>query len=86
MLVLLSVMWLVVLVFSWIAVVLTGELRPSLFRLNRDIAAYSLRVEAYLLLIHDEFPPFALATEGGVSGAMPDSERHGPLSSPIESG
>jgi hypothetical protein len=59
----LILLWIVVAVVSWILLAVTGELPSSLWRLNRDICAYSLRVESYALLIHDVFPPFALTEE-----------------------
>jgi hypothetical protein len=48
------VVWLV----SWIWIVATGRLAHSLWRFNRDVMGYALRVEAYALLIHDRFPSF----------------------------
>ena len=48
------VVWLV----SWVSIVATGGLPHSLWRFNRDVMAYALRVEAYALLIHDRFPSF----------------------------
>jgi hypothetical protein len=59
----LILLWIVVAVLSWIWLSVLGELPPSLWRLNRDICAYSLRVESYALLIHDVFPPFSLTEE-----------------------
>jgi hypothetical protein len=59
----LILIWFVVAVVSWIWLSLAGELPSSLWRLNRDICAYSLRVESYALLIHDVFPPFSLSEE-----------------------
>jgi hypothetical protein len=35
----------------------------ALWRFSRDVMAYSLRVEAYALLLHDVFPEFRLAPE-----------------------
>ena len=48
------VVWLV----SWVWVVATGGLAHTLWRFNRDVMGYALRVEAYGLLIHDQFPSF----------------------------
>jgi hypothetical protein len=56
--------WVVVGLLSWLLLVVTGDLPPSFWRFSRDVMAYSLRVEAYLLLLHDEFPPFVLAEPG----------------------
>ena len=47
-------MWVV----SWVWVVATGGLAHGLWRFNRDVMGYALRVEAYALLIHDQFPSF----------------------------
>lgn len=53
--------------FSWIALSITGALPDSVWRFSRDVMDYSLRVEAYGLLIHDTFPSFAL-------GAAPETQ------------
>jgi hypothetical protein len=58
--------WVVVGFLSWLLLVVTGDLPPSFWRFSRDVMAYSLRVEAYFLLLHDEFPPFVLAEPGEV--------------------
>lgn len=42
-LVLLSLVWMLVLLVSSVVVVLVARMSPALFRLNRDIADYSLR-------------------------------------------
>jgi hypothetical protein len=62
--------WVVVAFVSWIWLVVNGTMPASLWRFTRDVLGYSLRVEAYALLIHDEFPPFAL-TEAPTPGEMP---------------
>ncbi|HEY0712063.1 MAG TPA: DUF4389 domain-containing protein [Polyangia bacterium] len=62
-LVFLSLVGLVAMFVAWIFTSLTGRMPPSLWRIGRDVTAYALRTEAYLLLIHDEFPPFALGEE-----------------------
>jgi hypothetical protein len=43
---------------SWIWVVAARRLPAPLWRFNRDVMGYALRVEAYALLIHDCFPSF----------------------------
>ena len=43
---------------SWLWVVVAGRLPDTLWRFNRDVMGYALRVEAYALLIHDRFPSF----------------------------
>jgi hypothetical protein len=47
-------------VVSWLMLAVTGRLAHGLWRFNRDVIAYLLRIEAYGLLVHDEYPPFAL--------------------------
>jgi len=50
---------------SWASIVFKGEMGENLWRFTRDVMAYALRVEAYALLIHDQFPSFSLAVEAG---------------------
>ncbi len=57
-LMLLLLIWFFVALFVWIWLPLTGSMPAVLWRFSRDVMAYSLRVEAYALLIHDEFPSF----------------------------
>ena len=44
-------------------IVFKGEMGENLWRFTRDVMAYALRVEAYALLIHDQFPSFALSAD-----------------------
>jgi hypothetical protein len=63
--------WVVVAFVSWLWLVVNGTMPASLWRFTRDVLGYSLRIEAYALLIHDEFPAFALtdaASPGEMSG------------------
>jgi len=46
---------------SWFSIVFKGGMGENLWRFTRDVMAYALRVEAYALLIHDQFPSFSLA-------------------------
>ena len=62
-LVALLIAWLVVAIVSWLWLSISASLPASLWRFNRDVLAYALRFEAYALLIHDVFPPFALSEE-----------------------
>ena len=47
-------------VVAWLAVALFGRYPRPLYDFSAAVAGYSLRLEAYLLLIHDVFPPFRL--------------------------
>lgn len=57
-LVVLMLAWVVVALVSWVYILITGRLAPELWRFGREVMDYTLRVEAYLLLVHDQFPAF----------------------------
>jgi hypothetical protein len=48
----------VVTVIAWLSITFTGKMGDAVWRFGRDTGAYLLRVEAYGLLIHDDYPPF----------------------------
>jgi hypothetical protein len=52
--------WLVSTVIAWFAILFTGLYPASLLPFGIGVMRWSLRVEAYLLLLVDEYPPFAL--------------------------
>jgi hypothetical protein len=52
--------WLVTTVIAWFAIVFTGSYPASLYPYGAGVMRWGLRVEAYLLLLVDEYPPFAL--------------------------
>jgi len=58
---------------SWFSIVFTRRLGDTLWRFTRDVAGYALRVEAYALLVHDQFPAFSLApdADGAVLARQP---------------
>lgn len=60
---LLLAVWAFVGVFSWLWISLTASLPGPVWGFSRDVMGYALRVEAYVLLLHDEFPPFSLPGE-----------------------
>jgi len=45
------------------SIVFKGRLGENLWRFTRDVMAYALPVEAYALLIHDQFPSFSLTAD-----------------------
>jgi hypothetical protein len=58
---------------AWLSLVFRGRLADGLWRFNRDVMAYVLRVEAYAILIHDVFPPFSLAPEAATAEPQPSA-------------
>ena len=50
-------------IVAWFSIAFTRRLSDSLWRFTCDVINYALRVEAYALLIHDQFPSFSLASE-----------------------
>jgi hypothetical protein len=58
----LLVVTMLVCVGAWFSIVLKGRMGENLWRFTRDVLAYALRVEAYALLMHDQFPAFSLAS------------------------
>ena len=52
--------WFVTTVVAWFAILFTGSYPPSLYPFGAGVMRWTLRVEAYLLLLVDEYPPFAL--------------------------
>ncbi len=69
---LLLIVWGFVGLFSWLWIALTGFLPEGAWRFSRDVMAYSLRAEAYALLIYDTFPSFSLAGEGDGEPSLKD--------------
>ncbi|MGB6895106.1 MAG: DUF4389 domain-containing protein [Dehalococcoidia bacterium] len=55
--------WLVTAVIGWFAVLFTGRYPDGLWRFGEGVMRWVLRVEAYLLLLRDEYPPFSF--DGG---------------------
>lgn len=58
---LLGVVWCLVTIIAWFAIVFTGGYPQELYSFATAVLRWSTRVEAYLLLLHDEYPPFTLA-------------------------
>lgn len=55
-----GVAWLVTTVIAWFAILLTGHYPDSLYEFGSGAMRWLLRLEAYLLLMVDEYPPFSL--------------------------
>ena len=69
----LLIVTLLVCIGSWFALVFKGGMGENLWRFTRDVMGYALRVEAYALLIHDQFPSFSLSSDADerVDGPVP---------------
>jgi len=52
--------WLVTTVIAWFAILFTRSYPESLYPFGAGVMRWGLRVEAYLLLLVDEYPPFTL--------------------------
>lgn len=57
---LLSMAWAFTTAIAWIAILLTGRFPETLYGFGIGVLAWDTRVEAYMLLLVDEYPPFTL--------------------------
>ena len=53
--------WAVVSVIAWFAILFTGRYPAGLYEFSVGVLRWTTRVEAYLLLLHDDYPPFSLS-------------------------
>lgn len=56
----LSIAWLFGTVIAWFAIIFTGRYPESLYDFSVGMLRWSMRFEAYILLLHDAYPPFSL--------------------------
>jgi hypothetical protein len=56
----LGIAWAVTTVIAWFAILITGRFPEGLYRFGVGVLRWNIRVEAYLLLLRDEYPPFSL--------------------------
>ena len=56
----LGIAWGVTTLVAWISILITGTYPASLYRFAVGVLRWGTRVEAYLLLLHDDYPPFSL--------------------------
>lgn len=57
---LLFVVWAFTTAIAWVMILLTGTFPETLYGFALGVLAWTTRVEAYLLLLTDEYPPFSL--------------------------
>jgi hypothetical protein len=55
-----GIAWAITALIGWFAVLFTGSYPEGLYRFAIGYMRWSLRVEAYALLMNDKFPPFSL--------------------------
>jgi hypothetical protein len=53
--------WAFVTIAAWFIILFTGTYPPGLYEFSVGALRWRLRVEGYLLLMVDEYPPFSLA-------------------------
>jgi hypothetical protein len=56
---LLTIAWWVTSFVAWLAILFTGNYPEGLYRFGVGVLRWFIRVEAYLLLLVDEYPPFS---------------------------
>jgi len=55
----LGIAWAVTVILAWFAILFTGRYPEGLYTFGVGYMRWSLRVEAYMLLMRDEYPPFS---------------------------
>jgi hypothetical protein len=55
-----EIAWLVTAVIGWFATLFSGRYPDGLWEFGEGVIRWVLRVETYMLLLHDEYPPFSL--------------------------
>jgi hypothetical protein len=57
----LSIAWMVTSIVAWFAILFTGQYPENLAQFGLNVMRWSTRVEGYMLLLRDEYPPFSLS-------------------------
>ena len=55
----LGIAWAITTIIAWFAILFTGSYPRPLYEFGIDVFRWSTRVEVYLLLLRDEYPPFS---------------------------
>lgn len=56
----LGIAWMITTLAAWCVIIFTGRYPPGLYGFGVGVLRWSTRVEAYVLLLHDDYPPFSL--------------------------
>ncbi len=75
-----SIAWAFLMFFSWVATLFAGRHPEGLWRFHVGMVRWSLCLQAYLLLLRDEYPPFGFA--GPIGVARPPAGPAEPVGSP----
>lgn len=59
----LGIAWAIATVIAWFAILFTGNHPRAFYEFGVGVLRWSTRVEVYLLLLRDEYPPFTLDAE-----------------------
>jgi hypothetical protein len=59
-LIFLGIAWFFTSVVAWFAILINGEYPEGLYKFGLGVFRWSTRVEAYMLLLVDQYPPFSL--------------------------
>lgn len=57
---LLGIAWFVISVWAWLSILLTGRYPEQVYGFSVGMLRWNARVDAYVLLLIDEYPPFSL--------------------------
>ncbi len=52
--------WIITSIIGWFAVLFTGHYPDGLWKFAEGTMRWTLRVDSYWLLLHDDYPPFSL--------------------------
>lgn len=56
----LNIGWAVTTMIAWFAIVITGSYPRGLFDFGVGVVRWNTRVEAFMLLLQDKYPPFSM--------------------------
>lgn len=59
----LGIAWTVTTIIAWFAILFTGNYPRGLYDFGMGVFRWSVRVESYVLLMRDEYPPFSLDSQ-----------------------
>ena len=55
-----GIAWAATTIIAWFAILVTRRYPRGLYSFSVGAFRWTTRVEAYMLLLHDEYPPFSL--------------------------